>query len=91
MPDFHYSFEENGIFWSFENSRHCSVYDQYCKAKREMAVVHWWLVRGTLLMEWGLLHDFFGNFSMRGERYCFGWRGAREVRICTRGENVYAR
>ena len=23
----------------------------------------WWLVRGTLLMEWGLLRDFFGNFS----------------------------
>ena len=42
-------------------------------------------------MEWGLLHDFFGNFSTRGERYYFGWRGAHEVRICTQGENVYAR
>ena len=27
--------------------------------------------RGTLLMEWGLLHDFFENFSTRGERYYF--------------------
>ena len=27
--------------------------------------------RGTLLMETGLLHDYFGNFSMRGERYYF--------------------
>ena len=42
-------------------------------------------------MEWGLLHDFFGNFSTRGERYYFGWRVAREVRICMRGENVYMR
>ena len=51
----------------------------------------WWLVRGTLLMEWGLQHDFFVNFSTRGERYYFGWRGACKVRICTRGENVYMR
>ena len=42
-------------------------------------------------MELGLLHDFSGNFSTRGERYYFGWRGAREVRICTWGENVYSR
>ena len=42
-------------------------------------------------MELGLLHDFFGNFSTRGERYYFGWRGPCEVRICTRGENVYSR
>ena len=42
-------------------------------------------------MELGLLHDFFGNFATRGERYYFGWRGAREVRICTWGENVYLR
>ena len=42
-------------------------------------------------MELGLLHDFFGNFSMRGERYYFGWRGAREVRMCTRGENMCVR
>ena len=42
-------------------------------------------------MELGLLHDFFGNFSTRDERYYFGWRGAREVRICMRGENVYSR
>ena len=27
--------------------------------------------RGTLLMEWRLLHDFFGNFSTCGERYYF--------------------
>ena len=42
-------------------------------------------------MELGLLHDFFGNFSTRGERYYFGWRGAREVRICMQSENVYSR
>ena len=42
-------------------------------------------------MELGLLHDFFGNFFTRGERYYFGWRGACEVRICRRGENVYLR
>ena len=24
---------------------------------------HLWLISGTLLMELGLLHDFFGNFS----------------------------
>ena len=33
---------------------------------------YWWLVRGTLLMELGLLCDFFENFSMRGERYLEG-------------------
>ena len=27
--------------------------------------------RGTLLIETGLLQDFFGNFSMRGEKYYF--------------------
>ena len=27
--------------------------------------------RGTLLMEMGLLHDYFGNLSTRGERYYF--------------------
>ena len=48
-------------------------------------LICWWLVRGTLLMEWGLLHDFFGNFSTRGERYYFGWREAREVRMCMQG------
>ena len=56
-------------------------------------------------MELGLLHDFFGNFSTRGERYYFGWRGARKVRMCTRdghkvtlsggggmqGKNMYTR
>ena len=31
----------------------------------------WWLVGGTLLMESGLLRDFFGNFSTQGERYYF--------------------
>ena len=33
-------------------------------------------------METGLLHDYFGNFSMRGERYYF-MRGEIEP---TRGE-----
>ena len=27
--------------------------------------------RGTLLREMGLVHDYFGNFSMRGEKYYF--------------------
>ena len=36
-------------------------------------------------MELGLLHDFFGNFSTRGERYYFGVEGS------TRGENMYVR
>ena len=30
--------------------------------------------RGTLLMETGLLHDYFGNFSTRGDRYYFHMR-----------------
>ena len=30
-------------------------------------------------MKWGLLHDFFGNFSMRGERYYFHMEGACKV------------
>ena len=29
--------------------------------------------RGTLLMETGLLHDYFGNFSTWGERYYITW------------------
>ena len=29
--------------------------------------------RGTLLMETRLLHDYFGNFSMQGERHYFTW------------------
>ena len=29
--------------------------------------INWWLLRGTLLMESGLLRDFLGNFSMRCE------------------------
>ena len=28
-------------------------------------------IRDTLLMETGLLHDYFGNFSMRGEKDYF--------------------
>ena len=35
----------------------------------------WWFVRGTLLMESGLLRDFLGNFSTRGERYYFHVEG----------------
>ena len=38
--------------------------------------------RVTLLMETGLLHNYFGNFSTRGERYYFT-RGEIEP---TRGE-----
>ena len=30
-------------------------------------------------MEWGLLRDFFGNFSTRGERYYFRMEGTRKV------------
>ena len=41
-------------------------------------------------MEWGLLRDFFGNFSMRGERYYFrvegGMQGGCKMRIATQGE-----
>ena len=35
----------------------------------------------TLLMETGLLHDFFGKFSTGGEKYYFGMEGARKVRL----------
>ena len=42
---------------------------------------NWWLVRGTLLMESGLLRDFFGNFSTRGERYYFRVEGAHKVDV----------
>ena len=45
--------------------------------------------RGTLLMELGLLRDFFGNFiSIWGEKYYFhvegSMRGAYKVRCCSR-------
>ena len=33
----------------------------------------------------------FWEFSTWGERYYFGWRGAREVRISMRGENCHMR
>ena len=33
--------------------------------------------RGTTLMEKGLLRDYFGNFSMQGEKYYFGMKGSR--------------
>ena len=49
-----------------------------------------WLVRGTLLMGWGLLHDFFWNFSMRDESAHARWemvtRGGHKGRMPTRGE-----
>ena len=37
-------------------------------------------------MEWGLLRDFFGNFSTRGERYYFRVEGTCEMRIVTQGK-----
>ena len=47
-------------------------------------------------MEWGLLHDLFGNFSTRGERYLFCIQGSMQdghdmrllhkVRMVTRGD-----
>ena len=37
----------------------------------------WWLAE-YLLMEKGMLHDYFGNFSTRGENI-FAWRGACKV------------
>ena len=49
---------------------------------------HWWLVRGTLLMESGLLRDFFGNFSMRGERCYFCMEGHMRW---MQDENCYTR
>ena len=55
----------------------------------------WWLVRGTLLMEWGLLPDFCGNFSTWGERYYFCMEGSTQgwhkMRTATPGENGHAR
>ena len=37
--------------------------------------------RGTLLMETGLLHDYLGNFSSRGEKYYFCVKGACDMRL----------
>ena len=38
-------------------------------------------------MELGLLHDFFGNFSMHGERYYFYDEGSMQGEIeSTQGE-----
>ena len=37
--------------------------------------------KGTLLMEMGLLYDYFGNFSTQGENIIFIRRGACEVRL----------
>ena len=34
--------------------------------------------RGILLMETGLLHDYFGNFSMQGENYYFCMEGSMQ-------------
>ena len=52
--------------------------------------------KGTLLMESGLLHDYFGNFSTRGERYYFCMEGSmwderlnpREVKLKWTSENL---
>ena len=64
----------------------------------------WWLIRGILLMELGLLRDFFGSFSMWGERYYFHLEGSMQggdaharweyqckVRMTTWGENGHMR
>ena len=32
-------------------------------------------------MEMGLLHDYYGNFSMRGEIYCFPVEGSTQGEI----------
>ena len=42
-----------------------------------------WLVtrRGTLLMETGLLHDYFENFSIQGKRYYFHVEGSMRSEI----------
>ena len=38
-------------------------------------------------MEKGLLHDYFGNFSMQGEKYYFHMKGSMWGEIkCTWGE-----
>ena len=46
-------------------------------------------------MEWGLLRDFFWNFSMRGESAHTRWemvtRGRRKGRMPMRDENVHAK
>ena len=35
------------------------------------------LIKSTLFIEMGLLHNYFGSFSMQGEKYNFGMcRGA---------------
>ena len=45
-------------------------------------------VGDTLLMETGLLHDYFGNFSTQGERYYFyvegSMRGEIEMKLGNR-------
>ena len=66
-----------------------------CSFVRLLKFHFWWLVRGILLMEWGLLHDFFGNFSTWSERYYFcvegsTW-GGHEVTFLTCGENSHTR
>ena len=35
----------------------------------------------TLLMETGLFHDYFGNFSMQGKRYYFRVEGSMRGEI----------
>ena len=42
----------------------------------------WRLVESTLLMEYGLLHDFLGIFFQRGiENIIFAWIGACQIRL----------
>ena len=43
--------------------------------------------RVNLLIEIGLLHDYYGNFSMQGERYYFHMEGSTQGEIePTQGE-----
>ena len=54
----------------------------------------WWLVRGTLLMELGLLRDFLGIFPHEVKDIIFTLRGTWggcEMRMATQSENTHAR
>ena len=67
-----------------------------CKIFIHLPLGFCWLVRGTLLMEWGLLRDFFGNLSTRGERYYFRVEGTHEVldarwQLLCKVRNTYVR
>ena len=89
----------NRIVWTLP----LSPVQPICNDKRKRIVwkspksedANWWLVRGTLLMEWGLLRDFFGNFSTWGERYYFRMEGTREVdarwELLRKVRNTYTR